>query len=518
MTPRALRQLVVVLGDQLDPISSAFDDFDPAQDVVWMCECRGEAEAVWSHQARIAMFLAAMRHHAEEQRARGRELIYHATGTHPHATLVDALRADVTRLSPCALVMVEPGEWRLEQAFRQFAAQAGIALDLRPDRHFLCSRTEFQAWMRGCPQPRMEHFYRAMRQRTGWLVDGDAPIGGRWNFDEDNRGAFDARGPGLLTPPITFAPDAITRGVLEEVARTYATHPGSLAHFDWPVTRTQALRALDDFVAHRLDAFGPFQDAMWSGVAWPSTVLYHSRLSAALNLKLLDPREVCAAAIARYESGAARLSSVEGFVRQILGWREYVRGIYWHRMPQHLDDNALDAHQRLPAFYWTGDTPMNCLGTAVRETLDHGFAHHIQRLMVTGLYALLLGVRPREVHEWYLAVYVDAVEWVELPNTIGMSQHADAGFMASKPYVASGRYVQRMSNYCQGCAFRPDRATGADACPITTLYWDFLDRHRARFAGHPRLKMQLRNLDRKSESERRDIREAARAHRENRGA
>ena len=515
MTALLLRHIVVILGDQLDEESRALEDFDPAQDLIWMCECTAEATQVWSHKARIAIFLSAMRHFAEAQRGIGRRVLYRATGEHPHRTLAEALRADIDALAPRRIVMVESGEWRLQQDFLQLAQESGVEIEVREDAHFLCSRNDFAGWMKRRTQPRMEHFYRWMRQRTGWLMRDDEPLGGRWNFDEDNRAAFGRQGPGLIESPRSFASDPITRNVLALVETDYADHPGSLAHFDWPVTRADALLALQDFIECRLDAFGPHQDAMWSGLPWPSTLLYHSRLSAALNLKLLRPAEVCAAAVAAHASGRARLSSVEGFLRQILGWREYVRGIYWHRMPAHLDDNALDAQQPLPAFYWTADTEMNCLRQALGETLGHGHAHHIQRLMVTGLYALLLGVRPREVHEWYLAIYVDAVEWVELPNTIGMSQHADGGFMASKPYVASGKYIERMSNYCRGCRYRPGQATGDSSCPITTLYWDFLDRHRQRFAAHSRLKLQIANLLRKPDTERAEIRLLAQAYRNN---
>ena len=502
----ALRHLVVVLGDQLDAASAAFDDFDPVHDAIWMCECRAEAEYVWSHKARIAMFLSGMRHFAQAQAALGRKVIYRELSSHGHRRLVDALESDRIALSPRAVLMVEPGEWRLRQEFHQHAEKSGYSLKMFEDRHFLCSSVEFGGWMKGRKQPRMEHFYRWMRQRSGWLMQGDAPAGGSWNYDQDNRAAFSDQGPGRMVVPRSFPPDGITLTVLALVAREYADHPGSLDHFDWPVSREDAQEALQDFLDLRLDVFGPYQDAMWSGLSWPATLLYHSRLSAVLNLKLLDPREVCTAAIARYHAGQARLSSVEGFVRQILGWREYVRGLYWHRMPQYLEDNALDAQLRLPAFYWTGETEMNCLRQCLGETLQHGYAHHIQRLMVTGLFALLLGVRPREVHEWYLAVYVDAIEWVELPNTMGMSQHADGGFMASKPYVASGKYIQRMSNYCTACRYRPEQATGESACPVTTLYWDFLDRHGARFSAHPRLRMQINNLMRKSEGDRTMIR------------
>jgi deoxyribodipyrimidine photolyase-related protein len=285
--------------------------------------------------------------------------------------------------------------------------------------------------------------------------------------------------------------------VIELVERQLPSNPGRLDAFDWPVTRTDALEALEDFVAHRLPLFGRWQDAMWMGEPW----LYHSRLSVALNLKLISPREVCAAAERAWRDGRAPLDAVEGFVRQILGWREYVRGIYWREMPGYLERNALGAGHALPAFYWTGETDLACLRETIGQTLAVGYAHHIQRLMVTGLFALLWGVRPREVHEWYLAVYVDAVEWVELPNTLGMSQYADGGLLASKPYVATGKYLARMGNYCDGCRYRPDRAHGADACPFTTLYWDFLVRHRERFVRHPRLALQVRNLDRLSDKE-----------------
>jgi len=279
------------------------------------------------------------------------------------------------------------------------------------------------------------------------------------------------------------------------------------------VTRAQAREALDDFVKCRLEKFGEFQDAMWVGEPW----LFHSRLSAAMNVKLLDPREVIAAAEKAYREGRASLASVEGFIRQILGWREYVRGVYWLHMPEYVERNALGAEEALPGFYWTGEVPMACLRDAIRQTLDLGYAHHIQRLMVTGLYSLMLGVKPREVHAWYLAVYVDAVEWVELPNTLGMSQYADGGVMASKPYVATGNYIKRMSNACAGCRFDPAKSTGERACPFTTLYWDFLLRHERRLAANPRMGLQVKNLARLDVKAREAIQARAEAIRKNGG-
>jgi len=291
------------------------------------------------------------------------------------------------------------------------------------------------------------------------------------------------------------------------VEARFATHPGRLYSFAWPVTREQALVSLQRFIAERLPSFGRYQDAMWPGDPW----LYHSHLSAALNLKLLNPREVVGAAVAAYHAGDAPLPAVEGFVRQILGWREYVRGIYWTRMPGYVELNELDAREDLPTWYWTGVTDMACLRDALAQTLSHGYANHIQRLMVTGLYALLLGVRPQQVHAWYLAVYVDAVEWVELPNALGMSQYADGGLMASKPYVATGKYIQRMSPYCQGCRYDPAQRTGETACPFTTLYWDFLMRHEARLTANPRMSLQVKNVARLSDAQKQAIRERAAA-------
>ena len=505
---KPLRHLVLVLGDQLDRASSAFDGFDAAHDAVWMAEVDEESTHVRSGKARIALFLSAMRHFADELKRDGVALHYRrlddAANRH---TLAGELEAAVTALRPQRLVMTEPGEWRVREALVDAARRAGVPIEIRPDRHFLCSVDEFAAHAKGRKSLRMEFFYREMRQRHQVLMDGDEPCGGQWNYDADNREAFDARGPGFVPPRATFAPDAVTRDVIDLVNRRFAAHPGSLDGFAWPVTRTQALQALDAFVDERLESFGRFQDAMWPGEPW----LYHSHLAAALNLKLLDPREVVARAEAAYRAGRVPLASAEGFVRQILGWREYVRGIYWTRMPGYLELNALDARESLPAFYWSGDAPMACLADAIGGTLAHGYAHHIQRLMVTGLYALLLGVAPKEVHAWYLAVYVDAVEWVELPNTLGMSQYADGGLMASKPYAATGKYLDRMSPHCRGCRFDPAKAAGDDACPFTTLYWDFLARHEQRFAKHPRMALQVKNLARLSPAERAAI--AARADR-----
>jgi deoxyribodipyrimidine photolyase-related protein len=506
-----LRHLVLVLGDQLDLDASAFDGFDAACDAVWMAEAAEESTHVWSSKPRTVMFLAAMRHFAQALRAAGRPLHYTRLDDPANlGSLPAQLTADLERLRPTALVMTAPGDWRVLQSIKQAAQLHGLPLEIREDRHFYCSVREFAAHARGRKALRMEYFYREMRKRHGVLMsgaNGSEPEGGQWNFDEDNREAFGAAGPGSVPPRAEFAPDALTREVIALVQARFATHPGQLDSFAWPVTRAQALDALQRFITERLPLFGRFQDAMWPGEPW----LYHAHLSAALNLKLLNPREVVDAAVAAYRAGTALLASVEGFVRQILGWREYVRGIYWTRMPGYADLNALDAQQDLPAWYWTGATDMACLREAVTQTLEHGYAHHIQRLMVTGLFALMFGVRPQQVHAWYLAVYVDAVEWVELPNTLGMSQYADGGLMASKPYVATGKYIQRMSPHCRGCRYDPAQRTGESACPFTTLYWDFLMRHEAALAANQRMALQVKNVARLSEAQKQSIAERAAA-------
>ena len=497
-----IRHLVLVLGDQLDRGGSAFDGFDPARDRVWMCEASEESTHVWSSKQRIVMFLAAMRHFAHALRQEGVPLIYRELA---EGSLAQALGETLASHRVQRVVLAEPGDWRVLQALR--GAVGATPLEVREDRHFLCSAREFAAHARGRKQLRMEYFYRDMRRRHGVLMDGDQPQGGKWNYDANNREAFGPEGPGLVPATPRFAPDAITRAVLDLVEARFAEHPGRIASFGWPVTRPQALEVLHSFVAERLEHFGRWQDAIWEGEPW----LYHAHLSAALNLKLLDPREVIAAAEAAHREGRAPLAAVEGFIRQILGWREYVRGIYWQEMPSYAERNALGAEEDLPAWFWNGRTDMRCLAETIGQTLQHGYAHHIQRLMITGLYALLLGVAPRQVHAWYLSVYVDAVEWVELPNTLGMSQFADGGLMASKPYAATGKYIDRMSNHCRRCRYDPALRTGAQACPFTTLYWDFLGRHEERLAKNPRMALQVRNLARIAPAERQAIVERAAA-------
>ena len=503
-----LRRLVLVLGDQLHDSSPAQAGIDPARDRVLMIEAPGEARVVWSHRARIALFLAAMRHHAAALAGRGIPVDYVALDDPRHAAgpdgLVERLEAAIARWRPAELHWVEPGEWRLERAITALCERLGLRSVRFADPHFLCSRERFAAWAARQKTLRMEFFYRRMRIAQRVLVDeAGNPEGGRWNFDADNRSGFPAGGPGETPPPPSFAPDPITREVLALVERRFPDHPGSLEDFGWPVTRAQARAALDHFVATRLASFGRWQDAMWTGMPFG----WHSLLSSSLNLKLLDPREAIDAAVRAWRDGAAPLASVEGFVRQVLGWREFVRGVYWLDMPGLAEANHHRHDRPLPGWFWTGDTGMACLRACIGQTLRWGYAHHIQRLMVIGNFAQLAGLAPRAVSDWFLAVYVDAVEWVELPNVAGMALHANGGRFTSKPYAAGGAYIDRMSNYCAGCRYRPRERSGPRACPFTVLYWRFLDANRPELAANPRTALMAASVARMGDADRARIRE-----------
>ena len=463
-----------------------------------MAETQEESTHIKSSKRRTTIFLSAMRHFATELRERNLPLRYVQLDEPGNTgSLKGELARAIQLFRPSALIMTAPGDWRVLKSIRETADTHNIPLDIREDRHFFSTVRDFAEHARGRKQLRLEYWYRELRQKTGVLMDGNKPIGGQWNFDEDNRASFGKLGPPPIPRPTRFEPDAITKEVIDLVNKRFADHPGKVSATaegcGWPVTRNQTLQVLEDFIDQRLPYFGKYQDAMWAGEPW----LLHSHLAGALNLKLLSAIEVVAAAEEAFHQGKAPLSSVEGFIRQILGWREYVRGIYWTQMPGYLERNHLNATNPLPDFFWTGETDAACLRETITQTLNTGYAHHIQRLMITGLYCLLAEVDPKQVHECYLSVYVDAVEWVELPNTLGMSQYADGGLMASKPYVATGKYIDRMSNYCKNCRYNPNESTGAHACPFTRMYWDFLLRHRELLAKNPRMVMQIRNLDRR---------------------
>lgn len=491
-------KIVIVLGDQLDHNNPALiAEYDAP---VLMVESVDESKVVWSHKARTILFLSAMRHFASELRQAGREVHYstlHETG---QSGLVERLVAMAGSVGATELIVSEPGEWRIEQSLIEASKRAGLKLRLLSDSHFLCSRDEFSKWAAKYKQMRMEYFYRDMRKRYQVLMDGGEPCQGRWNFDTDNRGAFPKQGPGSISEPASFQPDEITKQVIQEVSALLPENPGSVENFSWPVTRMQALKALDVFIETRLQNFGQYQDAMWTNTPFG----WHSLISSSINLHLLHPLEVIKRAELAYREGGADIAAVEGFIRQILGWREFIRGVYWLDMPAMRRANFLDASLPLPEWFWTGKTSMACLSDSIGQTLRFGYAHHIQRLMVIGNFALLAGLSPQAVEDWFLAVYVDAVEWVELPNVAGMALFANGGRFTSKPYVASGAYIKRMSNYCKGCKYDPSVKVGDKACPMTTLYWGFLDKHENMLKANPRTALMAKNIGR-LDSEQRDV-------------
>jgi len=489
-----------VLGDQLTREVSSLADLDPARDIVLMVEVEAEARYVPHHKQKIAFLLAAMRHFAQALRAEGIRVDYvrldEADNTQ---SFTGELARAVERHAPASVIVTEPGEWRVREMMADWAETLPVPVHIREDDRFFCSHAAFAALGRARKTGRMEFFYREMRRRTGLLMRGDAPEGGQWNFDPENRRALPR---GLRVPPRQrFTPDALTRAVMDLVAQRFGGHFGDLEPFGWAVTRTDALRALDHFIEDTLPGFGDYQDAMKAG----EDFLFHSLISPYLNCGLLTAREVCARAEAAFRSGAAPINAVEGFIRQILGWREFVRGLYWAEMPAYAGSNHLGATRDLPAMYWTGETPMRCMAECIGATRRHAYAHHIQRLMVTGNFALLAGVAPAQIEEWYLAVYADAFEWVELPNVHGMVMHADGGRLGSKPYAASGAYIDRMSDYCSGCTFDPAIKRGPGACPFNYLYWNFLITNETVLSSNPRLAMPYRTLARMPAAQRTEI-------------
>jgi deoxyribodipyrimidine photolyase-related protein len=487
-----VRHLVVVLGDQLDGESAAFDGFDKAQDVILQMEAKEEASYIPQHRRRLVLFFSAMRHFRDEQRAQGRRMAYSSLEDKANQGSLGAeLRRYARELRPERIIVLEPGDWRV----RAQLADVALPIEFRPDRHFLCSRDAFATFADHHKTMVMETFYRFMRQQLGILIEEDgSPTGGKWNLDSENRESFGRRNAPSIPAPPHFAPDATTREVIALVQRMFPQSPGKLDNFDLPVNRAQAEQALKDFLVHRLASFGRYQDAMRGGEAF----LFHSRLSVPLNLHMLHPRDVVDAALRLRH---APLNSLEGFIRQIIGWREFVHGVYLRLMPSYAERNALGADAPIPRFFWTGETDMRCLHEAIRHTIDHAYAHHIERLMVLGQFCLLLGVRPYDVHRWHISMFVDAIDWVSLPNALGMSQHADGGVIGTKPYAASGNYINRMSNHCQSCRYDPHKSVGEDACPFTTLYWDFLARHSGRFRSNRRMTFPYRNLARKPRHE-----------------
>ena len=489
--------LRLILGDQLSPEISSLKDANKSRDIILLCEVFDEAVYVKHHQKKIAFLFSAMRHFAASLSDAGWNVDYVRLDQdgNSHSFSGEVARA-VERHAPESVIATFASEWRVLTEMRDWENTLPCAVELRDDDRFYCSLDEFATWADGRKQLRMEYFYRELRRKTGILMSGNDPIGGQWNYDAENRG----RAPdGLEVPKHTsFVPDDITNEVLNLVEDRFGDHFGKLRPFEFAVTHEQAAYVLDRFIAERLPLFGTYQDAMVEGEPF----MFHAHIGLYLNCGLLSPQQAIIAAENAYHAGAAPLNATEGFIRQILGWREFVRGLYWLKMPEYAEQNALEAHRPLPAFFWTADTKMNCLKQCVSETRDHAYAHHIQRLMVLGNFALLAGLSPKEVNEWFMIVYVDAYEWVELPNVSGMALYADGGVLASKPYASGGAYIERMSNYCRSCHYKVKQKNGEQACPFNYLYWDFLIRHQDRLSGNARMGMMYRTLAKMSDEKR----------------
>ena len=491
-----MSKLRLILGDQLSSSIAALSDIDKQVDTVVMVEVDDEATYVRHHRQKLVLVLSAMRHFAAELQKDGIQVDYVRMDSDGNTgSFSGEIKRAVQRHQCNHLVVTQPGEWRVREMMQTWQDELEIPVEIREDSRFLCSLTEFEQWAENRKSLRMEYFYRTMRRKTGWLMDGDKPVGGQWNYDKQNRKSLPSgmKFPGRLR----FEPDEITRYVMQFVKTRFANHFGDLESFGWATRRQDARRALVHFIEVCLPNFGDYQDAMKAG----EDFLFHGLISPYLNIGLLNPREVCEAALRAFEDDQAPLAAVEGFIRQILGWREFTRGFYWLQMPDYERSNFLEATRPLPDFFWTAKTDMNCLRQTIETTRRHAYAHHIQRLMITGNFALLTSLAPAEVEEWYLLVYADAFEWVELPNTHGMALFADGGLLASKPYSASGAYINRMSDYCSDCRFSPLKKTGEDACPFNYLYWYFLISKEHLLRSNPRMGLAYRNLDNKPGTE-----------------
>jgi deoxyribodipyrimidine photolyase-related protein len=484
-------RLGLILGDQLTHDLASLRVLDPKVDRLIMAEVRDEATYVKHHKQKIALLFSAMRHFAQELRDAGWTVDYYEYNSQGNfKSLFDVVAHYAKEHSAERLVLTQCGEYRLQNAMdREWSKTLGIPVDVYGDDRFIATTKEFADWADGRKQLRMEYFYREMRRKTGYLMKDDEPEGGQWNYDADNRKKWDGKTP-FPNPPV-FKRDDIDREVIKLVEENFDDHPGSLDEFHWATTRAQASNALGFFIQHCLTNFGDFQDAMVRG----EKALFHSLLSPYLNCGLLTARQVCDAAQRAWDENRAPLNAVEGFIRQIIGWREYVRGIYWLHMPRYAKQNTLKNKRSLPRYYWDGDTKMACMSDCFKNTFDHAYAHHIQRLMVTGNFALLTGIKPEEICDWYLAVYADAYDWVELPNTLGMVMHADGGYLGSKPYAASGNYIHKMSDYCSHCHYSVKTQIEEDSCPFNSLYWHFINRHRDDFKNNHRMGMIYRTLD-----------------------
>lgn len=484
-----MKKIILILGDQLSLDISALDKLDRNNDLILFIEAREEFCYVRHHKQKIVLLISAMRHFADMMRQRGFNVEYIYLDDHENSgSFSKELSRVVKRHEAEQVVVTEPGEFRMWEAILGWHAKLDVHLDIRDDNRFICSKKHFSDWARGRKTFRMEHFYRGMRRKTGFLMEGKNPVGDKWNYDHQNR---KATAKGITFPEqLRFPPDKITSDVITLVEKYFGDHFGEINTFNWAINRSDALKALDHFIEKSLPNFGDYQDIMRAGEAY----LFHSVISPYLNLGLLNPLEVCRAAVKAFEVNLAPINCVEGFLRQVLGWREYIRGIYWLKMPGYRESNYFEAQRPLPDLYWTGRTKLKCMAEVINSACQNAYAHHIQRLMITGNFALLAGIKPTAVEEWYLIVYADAFEWVELPNTHGMALYADGGLLASKPYSASAAYINRMSDYCQHCSYNPEEKTGPQACPFNYLYWNFLLINEEKLKSNPRMSLAYQML------------------------
>ena len=496
--------LIPIFADQLSHGVSSLGISNPDDSIVLMMEVAEEAQTVPHHRKKLIFLFAAMRHFGSELEAQGWTVDYvKLDDTENTHSFTDEMKRAIARHDISQIRVCEPSEYRVLKTVKGWEETLGIPTTITPDHRFIATHDEFEAWAEGRKQYRMEFFYREMRRKTDLLMEGDKPEGGKWNYDSENRKP--AKDDLFMPKPLRFPPDPITQDVIEMVKARFPNRFGSADGFFFAVTREGAKEALAYFAKDVLPRFGDYQDAMLTGEPF----LYHSLLSMYLNAGLLGPLEICKTVEKAYRDGVAPLNAAEGYIRQIIGWREYVRGIYWLKMPEYLEENALQAKRDLPEFYWTGETDMHCLSQSIGQTIDHAYAHHIQRLMITGNFALLIGVDPKQLHEWYLAVYIDAFEWVELPNTLGMSQFGDGGLLGSKPYASSGAYINRMSNYCGSCKYNVKERVGETACPFNSLYWHFVARNEEKLSSNNRMSMPYRNLAKMDEDIRKSLMKTA---------
>ena len=495
-----MTNLRLVLADQLTHSITSLSGIDRKNDVVIMSELIREFTYVKHHKKKIAFILSAMRHFAKELRDTKIKVDYTSLDT-PYNTgsLKSEIQRAIQKYKPTKIIVTSPSEYRILKDIEQWQNNFDLPIEIRPDNRFLYTPQEFKECANNRKHLRMEYFYHEVRKKYNIFMNGNQPEGGQWNYDIENRKSpiYD------LNIPKTYQsrPNDITREVIDLVDKYFPNHFGDLDPFYFAVTREHAKKALDQFIKERLISFGDYQDAMIQGEPW----MFHSHLSFYLNCGLLTPLECVTAAEYAYHQNQAPINAVEGFIRQIIGWREYVRGIYWLKMPGYKEENFFNATRNLPDFYWHGNSKMNCLNQCIQETKKNAYAHHIQRLMVLGNFALLAGIDPKQVNEWFLIVYADAYEWVELPNVSGMILFADGGYLASKPYAAGGNYINKMSNYCKNCYYKVTKKNGKDACPFNYLYWDFLARNRIKLELNPRIAMMYKTYDKMNEAKKSEI-------------